>query len=145
MKLLDDRQGCFRLFGSQVLQHLNPACRAARKIPELGMSRLLISLSDYDMPIPKNTLRGLKLFSKYVSMLTILAITMILLSFPDLIQTLALESFFSTVINAIYFGICANKNDIILSVSLGTGIILGIFLSYECIARRSRSSVYISG
>ena len=145
MKLLEDRQGCFRLFGSQVLQHLNPACRAARKIPEFGMSRLLISLSDYDMPVPKNNSRGLMLLAKYISMLTVTAITTILISFPELIQTVVLESFFGTIINFMYLGICSNTYDLILSVSIGTGIILGLFLLYECVARKSRSSVYVSG
>jgi len=145
MKLLNDKHGNFRLFGSQVLQHLNPACRVARSFPELGMSRLLISLSDYDIPIPKNNNRGFKLAIKYVTMVTIMGFVGILITFPELIQALALESLFSTIINFIYLGICANQNDIVISISVGTGIILGLFLSYECIGRRRRSSVYISG
>jgi hypothetical protein len=32
-----------------VVQHLNPAVRAARTCPELGVSRLLISLNDFDV------------------------------------------------------------------------------------------------
>ena len=145
LKILDNRLGCFRLSGSQVLQHLNPACRAARNVPELGMSRLLISLSDYDMPSPKISSRGFRLLVKYMSMFSIVTMTTILVSFPELIQAVALESFFSTAINAIYFGICANKSTILLTVSVGTGIIVGIFLLYECIVCRSRSSVYVSG
>ena len=35
---------------SELIQHLNPACRAARKFPELMVSRLLLSLNDYDFP-----------------------------------------------------------------------------------------------
>ena len=144
MKLLDDRQGCFRLFGSQVLQHLNPACRAARKIPELGMSRLLISLSDYDMPIPKNNSRGLKILAKYISTSAVVIILSILLSFPELMQASALQSLFSTLINLMYFGICSNTFSLELSLTIGTGIIIGVFVCYECLVRGNRSSVYVS-
>ena len=33
---------------SDLIHHFNPVCRAARTIPELSISRLLISLNDYD-------------------------------------------------------------------------------------------------
>ena len=36
---------------SELIQHLNPACRAAREYPHLMVSRLLISMSDYDFPL----------------------------------------------------------------------------------------------
>jgi hypothetical protein len=34
-----------------LVQHFNPACRAARKHPELAASRLLMSLNDHDLPV----------------------------------------------------------------------------------------------
>eukprot|EP01034_Spumella_vulgaris_P026142 gene26142-32675_t len=33
-----------------LIQHFNPACRAARLFPELPVSRLLLALNDYDVP-----------------------------------------------------------------------------------------------
>ena len=42
-------------FSNAVLQHLNPACRAARLFPYLTSSRLLISLSDHDLPLQTNS------------------------------------------------------------------------------------------
>jgi hypothetical protein len=36
---------------NSLVQHLNPACRAARKFPHLRMSRVLMSLNDYDVPV----------------------------------------------------------------------------------------------
>jgi len=143
MKLLDHNYGCFRLFGSQVLQHLNPACRVARSFPELGMSRLLISLSDYDMPIPKNNARGIRQVVTYITMVAMMGFVGILITLPEEIQTLVLEFLLGTGINFIYLGICANQNNVIISVCVGTAIILILFLSYECVARRSRSSVYV--
>lgn len=34
-----------------LIQHFNPACRAARAFPWLPSSRILIALSDHDLPI----------------------------------------------------------------------------------------------
>jgi len=43
---------------SCLLQHLNPACRVARELPELHVSRLLISLGDGDVAIYRNKSRA---------------------------------------------------------------------------------------
>ena len=48
-----------------LVQHFNPACRAARMFPELPISRLLLSLNDRDIPIlpaEENLLRRIQLF-----------------------------------------------------------------------------------
>jgi hypothetical protein len=37
-------------FSDSLIQHFNPACRAARAFPELPISRLLMSLNDHDLP-----------------------------------------------------------------------------------------------
>jgi hypothetical protein len=37
----------------ELVQHLNPACRAARLLPALPVFRLLMSLNDRDVPLPK--------------------------------------------------------------------------------------------
>ena len=39
------------LYSDSLIQHFNPACRAARAFPELPISRLLMSLNDHDLPI----------------------------------------------------------------------------------------------
>jgi hypothetical protein len=38
------------LFADSLIQHYNPACRAARNFPHLPISRLLMSLNDDDIP-----------------------------------------------------------------------------------------------
>ena len=37
--------------GTNLIQHFHPACRAARLFPNLPASRLLFSITDYDLPI----------------------------------------------------------------------------------------------
>ena len=39
-----------------LLQHFNPACRVARSLPHLPVSRLLLSIGDQDLPSPKHLL-----------------------------------------------------------------------------------------
>lgn len=38
---------------SALVQHFNPICRAARAFPEYSISRLLMSLNDFDVPRPR--------------------------------------------------------------------------------------------
>jgi hypothetical protein len=39
------------VYANSWIQHFNPACRVARMFPHLPVSRLLMSLSDFDLPI----------------------------------------------------------------------------------------------
>jgi len=48
-----------------LLQHFHPACRAARLLPHLSASRLLMSLSDYDLPVRQLLARPRKHSAKY--------------------------------------------------------------------------------
>ena len=56
VSILRRKRGLMRN-ASSLVQHFNPACRAARAYPELPIARLLMSLSDYDIPVkkPKNS------------------------------------------------------------------------------------------
>mmetsp|Transcript_14931 Transcript_14931/g.20503 ORF Transcript_14931/g.20503 Transcript_14931/m.20503 type:complete len:1670 (+) Transcript_14931:55-5064(+) len=47
--VMNRQAGCMRDTHA-ALQHLNPACRAARLFPQLPVARLLLSLNDYDVP-----------------------------------------------------------------------------------------------
>jgi hypothetical protein len=40
---------------SALVHHFNPACRAARAFPELSISRLLLTLNDWDLPDPRRS------------------------------------------------------------------------------------------
>ena len=37
---------------NSLIQHFNPVCRAARSVPHLPCSRLLMTITDYDLPLP---------------------------------------------------------------------------------------------
>ena len=51
-KSILSRETFYIMNNSQALiQHFHPACRAARSVPHLAVSRLLMSITDYDLPI----------------------------------------------------------------------------------------------
>jgi hypothetical protein len=45
------RRAGVMIYANSWIQHFNPACRVARQFPHLPLSRLLMSLSDFDLPI----------------------------------------------------------------------------------------------
>lgn len=55
--LFDRYRGIMSNSGA-LIQHFNPACRLARKMPKLMSSRLIMSLGDFDIPRPREA-RGL--------------------------------------------------------------------------------------
>ena len=80
---------------SEVIQHINPACRTARKFPQLMTSRLLINLNDYDFPQDRSLSDGSKstLWKGILAALSFVGIVIIvLLTFlPEAIQETVLN------------------------------------------------------
>ena len=83
-----------------LIQHLNPACRAARKWPQLTVSRLLISLTDGDLP------RYFSFKEKHELMAliprTILTVVIMLFAYMEEdLQDFTLSTLVTTAINAV--------------------------------------------
>ena len=112
---------------SNVVQHLNPTCRATRSVPHLSLARLLISLNDFD--VPKARPSGISLFGYVYEwlfwFLVIIILTLSLL--PELLQEVFLESWVTVIVNMIYFAIFAGEDDVIVAFCAGTAIIFGTF------------------
>ena len=137
-KVFDPNRG-FRIHFSQVVQHLNPACRAARSVPHLSTARLLISLTDYDIPKPKPI--GYSLFG-YIYQIVFwlfIGVILVLTALPEVVQAVFIESTMATVVNMIYFSIFAGEDNIFLAFGIGTGLIFIVFLLAECVAGRARA------
>ena len=81
-----------------MVQHLNPACRAARSVPHLSLARLLILLNDFDVPKAKKS--SMKLFGYvYEAVFWLhIAFVMVLSILPELIQEVFLESNVTVVV-----------------------------------------------
>ena len=89
-------------YSNSLIQHLNPACRVARRYPELPSSRLLFSLSDYDLPLKK--------FDTKPSVLSVLSnligaigatIMLVLVLLPEFIQESCIEVNVTFFVNAL--------------------------------------------
>jgi len=72
---------------SALIQHLNPACRVARKYPQYPISRYLMSLNDYDLPVnyAYKTRTRLQMIEFVIGSL-LLSILFIWSVFPEYIQ-----------------------------------------------------------
>lgn len=82
-----------------LIQHFNPACRAARAVPHLPVARLLISIGDFDLPVPSQ-------FKRYKRLRMLLSLVLWPLgSCPVLIQDGVTEMFSSAAFNALIMAI----------------------------------------
>jgi len=136
-KTINRRRG-YLIGSSNVVQHLNPACRAARSVPHLSLARLLISLTDYD--VPKAKLHKINILGYfYQSMFWLLISLVLMLSIlPELLQDVFVESTVTVIVNMLYFTIFAGGDDIFVAFGVGTAFIFGLFLVAELIARKYR-------
>ncbi len=126
---------------NSLVQHLNPACRAARHYSHLPMSRLLISLNDFDIPIDHLENAGIdtskwdmkyiqKIIAQFIIIGFIIAFTF-LLALPEDIMDGLLDCF-SSVFLGIVGGIFYFMSNIHPGVAISFGIgALILFIVYE--------------
>jgi hypothetical protein len=100
-----------------LVQHFNPACRAARMIPELPISRLLLSLNDHDIPLRKGFKWFLLPYAFFAAGLLSLALL------PEFLQDVTLEIVSSSMFD---LGIVGLKE---LGVQSTAGMIVFVVVS----------------
>jgi len=123
-----------------LIHHINPACRAARQFPHLPISRLLISLNDFDLPIDHlenlgimgdPTLEYLVRLAAQFIMFGFILLIIFLLLLPNDLRDGILDCIASVVIgliSAIFYFVA--EIDTVMSVSLGIAILI-LFFTYE--------------
>eukprot|EP01034_Spumella_vulgaris_P022586 gene22586-28721_t len=99
---------------NSLVQHLNPACRASRKCPELPVSRLLLSINDNDVvplhpPEERDTLEHITHTLSYSVLWTLM---LLFGSVPFTVAVCAVECLSLGVVAAIIYGyyICAQHS-----------------------------------
>jgi hypothetical protein len=125
---------------SALIQHFNPACRAARQHPHLAVSRLLMSLNDYDLPADslKRKKNCFEIFGGNLLLPIVFLVQLTLILLPENIQ----EGLFETVVvGAVNFTIVAFT--VVESVNFAVMIaliviILAIFAYREITMERQR-------
>jgi hypothetical protein len=112
-----------------LVQHFNPACRAARMFPELPISRLLMTVGDFDIPtVPQRGYLGHALaFAKATLMAGVLL--------PVSIQDPLFELVYNLIINGVMLGLYlySQTNLIIMIVMLV--VVSGALASREYVIR----------
>jgi len=116
-------------FSDSLIQHFNPACRAARAFPELPISRLLMSLNDYDLPIKyihiDNYRKGFEFFYFLSAFLSFsVALVMFFLTIaPEILQDSFIEVGITAIVNfsVIAMGVMSNYSVV---VPVGFGLCL---------------------
>ena len=126
------------LKSSSVVQHLNPACRAARSVPHLSLARLLISLNDYDVPTAKSSVKSIFGYVYGTMFWLLLSLILILSILPELLQDVFFESMVTVVVNILYFSIFSGSDDLYVAFGIGTAFIFGIFVLAEIVVRKYR-------
>jgi hypothetical protein len=91
-----------------LIQHFNPACRAARYFPELDISRLLLSLNDNDFPSSLNSLLWptsrhwcRRLLIDIIHVLPLSALVVL----PEFLQNLLLDVFVVSFFAVVFVGL----------------------------------------
>jgi hypothetical protein len=142
--LIMRRSSGFMKSANGMVHHLNPACRAARKYPGLAVSRLLMSVTDDDLPrnLAHPQAVSLTRGAKFAGLAVVLGIAML----PDLVQTIIFET----------CAVCAVGGVLIIFAQLGTiSIAIPIVLAVVMIVcpivffivtaqRKAQSSVHIT-
>jgi hypothetical protein len=80
-----------------LIQHFNPACRTARMFPELPISRLLFTLSDYDVPSKKKPAFFARIWENVIYMVLLIVLL------PVTIQDTVMEMVISAGLNAFFY------------------------------------------
>jgi len=123
-----------------LIHHINPACRAARQFPHLPISRLLISLNDYDLPINHlenlgimgdPTLEYLMKMAAQLIMLAFICLVVFLLLLPTDFGDGILDCIASVligIVSAVFYFLA--EIDVVLSFSVGIAFLV-LFFTYE--------------
>ena len=105
------------------VQYLNPACVAARQIPEYPLSRLLIQLNDYDIPAvfkPRNIYKQML----FIVFCGVLVVTTML---PPMLHYMLMEVVLSPCISYIII-LIYNLHDMKVSLPVAIGVGVGTFI-----------------
>jgi hypothetical protein len=120
-----------------LIQHLSPACRAARRVPHLHMAKLLLSLNDYDLPVDflideTYKMSYLQVFTKFIMYLGFILALFIVLLLPNVIGDALMESSSSLGIN-ILIGVgytLSEAESVVMPVSIAIGVLTLIIAYY---------------
>ena len=128
-----NRQQGFLLHANCLVQHFNPACRAARMKPDLPISRFLISVNDFDFPrIDSLKHRNVSRTAIGWSIRTLSnawrTLFRSIFYLPNILRVFLFYGFFSVILNIIVIEIFQ-----LATISLGGAIAVTIVIVLACL------------
>jgi hypothetical protein len=130
-----------------MIHHLNPACRAARKHPGLAVSRLLISITDDDLPrnLATDETHAVVSLASVTSSLQLasFAVVLFVASLPDTVQDIVFEAAAVAGIGGILITLAA-----LAKISVGIPVVVFIIASllpmWYCIVDKRRQNTRVA-
>ena len=123
------------------IQHVNPACRAARSYPHLSVSRLLIGLNDYDVCKENLRIWSTKDMLLYPIVTLSVIFTFLLHLFPKGLQELIIASTCIIVINLLFISLLSiEKGNAVIALVLVITAVLGL-CAREMVAAQERRAL----
>jgi hypothetical protein len=121
---------------NSLIQHFNPACRAARAFPDLPVARLLMSLNDYDLPMRKYLKKkksGLVLWLSRIVVSIVVFSLFLLTSFPELLQDAFMEVGVTTGLSFGFLAFVLSAKEsvvipVVLSLALASTVAFAVFM-----------------
>jgi len=131
-----------------LIQHLNPACRAACSYPSLPSSRLIMAINDYDLPTSRiisnmTSKTFLSKITKYM-FLTVVISLFILTLLPDFLQESAMEGITTPVIGIVILVLAySSRKSVLIPIVISCGFIVLVTIRelYEARKRRHAKSI----
>ena len=112
-----------------LVQHFNPACRAARMFPELPVSRVLMTVSDFDVPIVPQ--RSLLMHLQGVFWTIVMSAVLL----PVTLQDPLLEILYNLIINGVMLGLYLYSTMNLAVTIVLLVVVFGMVASRESIIR----------
>jgi hypothetical protein len=131
-----------------LIQHINPACRAAQAFPHLPASRLLLSINDHDLPAkhmtdgnPSNQYARVRKTAKYAGFVVLIGVFLLTL-LPETLQDVVLETQSTTVMQILTLVVyILSQKSVYIPVAIFFGLAIIIFLR-EYYAERRRAKAH---
>jgi hypothetical protein len=128
---------------SPLIQHFNPACRASRAYPELAVSRLLMSLNDFDLPI-RSLLKGRNFLDRAVEILSTPLVALVHLSekiLPRSLHDTILECVSVFVLHLIIIGLVSLGIHNLTALIVLIAVLAGLLIIRECFTFKRRNKI----
>ena len=135
ISIMKRTEGLMRYSGAKV-QHFNAACRVARMYPELPAARLIMSLSDFDLPLYKffnsrdNLTKPWVMVTHFVMALALILLGLLALC-PEFMQESLVEVFCCMAFNfAVYILYVSVENGNIIPIGATLGL-AGVIVAHH--------------